>query len=134
MPSILNMMQSLPALILAFELLVGGQARLSPNLTPTLHRRVMMKAKGTAVALYPVPIPIKDPILHTKFVGSLMVTAGLLTGSSVMRGSLVTLFLTLFLTCAGVYSQQRMGIPYWLPVVNSGLAVLVWGIENWGRA
>ena len=122
-------MTSVPASILAFEMVLGGQARLTSFFTPSFYQRAMRKAPGTLEALYPLPVPTRDSTLHTRSVGAMMVLAGVLTGWPTTRGSLGTLGLNLFLTGAGVYSQRRMRIPYWLPVVNSVLAIVVWGVE-----
>ena len=111
-------------IILTLELILGGQARLTSTLTPSLHRRVMSKAEGTRKYL-PL-IPIKNPRQHTQFVGFLMCAAAALLCSQQTR--LVGGVLSLSLTLMGVYSQWRMQTPYWLPSVNSVLAgTVIWG-------
>ncbi len=107
--------------ILSFELFLGGQARLTSLLTPTLHKRAMSKASGTQK--YLSFIPISDPILHSKFIGGLMCLAGsmLLMRSTRRVGSL----LSGSLSVAGIYSQSKMRIPYWLPCLNTVLAVVI---------
>ena len=110
--------------ILTFELFLGGQARLTPTLTPTLYRRAMAKAEGTQ--RYLSLIPVKDPIRHSNFIGAAMCTAGALL--CLRRTRLAGALLAISLTLAGVYTQKRMGIPYWLPSVNTVIAgSLIWG-------
>lgn len=107
--------------ILSFELFLGGQARLTPLLTPSLYKRAMSKAVGNQK--YLSFIPIRDPKLHSNFIGALMCLAGALLLSGITRrvGSLLSASLSL----AGVYSQSKMGIPFWLPIVNSVLAAII---------
>lgn len=110
--------------ILTLQLFLGGQARLTSRLTPTLHRRAMAKAAGTQRHL-PF-IPIRDPARHTNVIGALMCAAGTLLCAPQTR--LAGGALAICLTLAGVYTQYRMGIPWWLPAVNTVLAGLViWG-------
>lgn len=108
-------------IVLTAELFLGGQARLTSALTPGLYKRAMTKAEGTQ--RYLDFIPIKDATRHTNFIGALMVTAGVLLTSA--RTRLPGGVLSISLTLAGVYSQYRMGIPYWLPSVNTVLAAIV---------
>lgn len=116
-----NIFTSTVTYILSFELFLGGQARLTPLLTPTLYKRAMSKADGTRK--YLSFIPITDPIRHSNFIGGLMILAGaLLLGQSTrVIGSVLSGSLSL----AGVYSQNKMGIPYWLPCVNAVLAAII---------
>lgn len=119
-----------PAYLLSFEHFLGGQARITSLLTPTLYQgAVVRKGPGTAEALYPI-IPIKDPTRHSNAIGAFMVLEGMLLAYPSTRGSLAALGLNTFLTAAGVYSQRRMGIPYWLPCVNMALGLTVWWIQN----
>src|ERR1700761_7327248 len=109
--------------ILTFELFLGGQARITSRLTPKLYERVMAKAGGTRK--YLPFIPIKDSKQHTQFIGLCMCTAGALLCSQRTRlgGGLLAISLTL----AGVYTQYKMKIPYWLPAVNTVLAaIIIW--------
>ncbi|EME82455.1 uncharacterized protein MYCFIDRAFT_197570 [Pseudocercospora fijiensis CIRAD86] len=120
----------IPAVLLSFEHFLGGQARIASQLTPSLYKRAVIdKGPGTAQALYPV-IPVKDPVRLSNVVGAMMVTTGFLLAWPKTRGSLLTLSLNTFLTGAGIYSQRRMKIPYWLPGTNMVLGILVWLIEN----
>ena len=124
MTSILGSLDSLAKIvrvILSAELFLGGQARLTSMLTPTLHRRAMAKAEGTQKYLN--FIPIRDSKSHTRFIGALMVAAGTLL--MFRRTRLLGALLGIALTLAGVYSQYRMGIPYWLPSVNTVLAAII---------
>ena len=119
----------IPVLFLSFEHFLGGQARLTSKLTPVLYERAMSKAAGTAEALYPI-IPVKDPVLHSNVIGLLMVSTGSLLAYSKTRGSNVTLSLNTFLTLAGIYSQRRMRIPYYVPVFNLLLGAAVYYLER----
>ncbi|EME46671.1 hypothetical protein DOTSEDRAFT_126684 [Dothistroma septosporum NZE10] len=120
----------IPALLLAFEHLLGGQARITDKLTPSLYRRaVINKGPGTVEALYPI-IPVQDPVRHSNVVGLLMCLTGVLLAWPKTRATYAPLALNTFLTGAGVYSQRQMRIPYWLPCVNMVLGAVVWWIEN----
>lgn len=110
-------------ILLTAQLFIGGQARLSSALTPQLYEKAMAKAEGTR--RYLSFIPIQDPHRHTSFLGALMVMAGILLTLPVSTCSLVGGVLSITLTLAGVYSQLRMGIPYWLPSINTVLAAIV---------
>lgn len=119
-----------PAILLSLEHFLGGQARITSILTPSLYKRAVVdKGPGTAAALYPI-IPLKDPVRHSNVIGMMMVTEGCLLAWPSTRGSVGTLALNTFLTGAGIYSQRRMRIPYWLPCVNMALGLIVWWIEN----
>lgn len=115
-------------LVLAAELFLGGQARLTSSLTPNLHHRAMAKAEGTKK--YLSFVPISNPTEHTRFIGALMCTAGGLLSiprSVLSQGRLMGGLLSITLTLAGVYSQYKMRIPYWLPSVNTVLAAIsIW--------
>ena len=120
----------IPAYFLSFEHFLGGQARITSLFTPSLYQgAVIRKGPGTAEALYPI-IPIKDPLRHSNVIGVLMVLQGALLAFPPTRGSLWALGLNTFLTAAGIYSQRRMGIPYWLPCVNMALGLIVWWTQN----
>lgn len=113
---------------LTAQLLLGGQARLTSRLTPSLHRRAMAKAPGTRK--YLPFIPIRDPVRHTHFIGAMMCLAGVMLCLDVegLRLRLAGAVLAVSLTLAGVWTQVRMGIPWWLPGVNSVVAgVVIWG-------
>lgn len=107
--------------ILALELFLGGQARLTDRLTPSVHQRVMEKAPG--YMRYLNFLPVKDPKQHTQVFGSLMCLAGglLCVPSTNLPGATLSMSLSL----AGIYSQYRMGISYWVPCVNTTLAALI---------
>ncbi|KAK4626346.1 hypothetical protein CLAFUW4_04575 [Fulvia fulva] len=125
-----NYASQIPAILLAFEHLLGGQARITDKLTPSLYKRaVTNKGPGTAKALYPI-IPVKDPVRHSNVVGVLMCLTGALLAWPKTRGTFAPLALNTFLTGAGIYSQRQMRIPFWLPCVNMILGGLVWWIEN----
>lgn len=93
----------MPAIILCFEFLFGGQLRMTSLLTPALHDKVTrLKAAGTAEALQPV-IPIRDPKTNQRMIGLLMCITGVLWGLPATRGWWTTLGLSEFLTGAGIY-------------------------------
>jgi hypothetical protein len=117
---------NIPAYLLSFEHFLGGQARITPALTPSLYQRAVVdKGPGTAAALYHL-IPVRDPVRHSNVIGLMMVTEGILLAWPRTRGSVGALALNTFLTAAGIYSQRRMRIPYWLPCVNMVLGIVVW--------
>lgn len=124
-----DLLKQIPALVLSFEHFLGGQARITNRLTPSLNQRVMRKASGTAEALYPL-IPIRDPVQNSQAIGSMMVLTGFLLAWKMTRGSYMTLGLNTCLTAMGIYSQQRMRVPYWLPALNLVLGLTVYWIEN----
>ena len=124
-----DLFKQLPAVLLSFEQILGGQARITDRLTPSLYQRAIRKASGTAEALYPL-IPVKDPTRNSNVIGMMMLLTGSLLAWRTTRGSYLTLGLNTTLTAMGVYSQQRMGIPYWLPSCNMVLGAIVWWIEN----
>ena len=107
--------------VLTAELFLGGQARLTSILTPSLYKRAMAKAEGTQ--RYLDFIRIRDAKRHTNCIGASMVTAGALLISA--RARLAGGVLSIALTLAGVYTQYRMNIPYWLPSVNTVLAAII---------
>lgn len=110
-------------IVLTFELFLGGQARLTSALTPRLHQKAISKADGTQK--YLSFIPIRDPVQHSRFIGAMMCLAGALLCKRQIR--LYGGVLSVSLTLAGVYTQYRMRIPYWLPAVNTVLASgIIW--------
>lgn len=119
----LEQLTKVARLILTIELFLGGQARTTPILTPGLYKRVMAKAEGTQ--RYLAFIPIQDPKKHTHFIGALMMMAGVLLIPPDAKIRLAGGLLSISLTLAGVYSQYMMGIPYWLPTINTVLAASV---------
>lgn len=120
-------MVSLPVIaryILSLELLLGAQARFLPTLTPTLHKHELSKASGYRRHLS--FIPSSNAKEHAQRVGFLMGAAGLMMLLHVDRGTTVLgTLLAGALALMGVYAQRLMGVPYWLPVVNTFLALLV---------
>lgn len=117
----LQRLAKIARIILTFELFLGGQARLTPALTPGLYERAMAKSEGTQK--YLSFIRIADAKRHTHFIGALMILAGalLMRPESRLTGG----YLSISLTLAGVYTQYRMNIPYWLPSVNTVLAASI---------
>ena len=110
-------------IVLTTELFLGGQARLTSALTPGLHKRAMAKAEGAQ--RYLDFIPIRDARQHTRFIGLLMCSAGALL--SWQKTRLAGGLLSIALSLAGVYTQTRMQIPYWLPTTNTVLAgIVIW--------
>jgi hypothetical protein len=113
---------SLARYILAFELFLGGQARLT-NFTPHLHEKAMSKADG--YKKYLPFIPGKTAVEHSRNIGILMSTAGALMCFPATATRLPGATLSLSLSSMGIYSQHLMGVPYWLPVVNTVLAAFI---------
>ena len=107
--------------VLTAELFLGGEARLTDKLTPGVHKRAMAKAAG--YQRYLPFIPGKDAKQHSQVIGALMCTAGGLMCLPAVRtpGAILSMSLSL----AGWYSQSRMGVPYWLPVINTILAAFI---------
>ena len=121
-----------PAYLLAFEHILGGQARVTPLLTPSVYDiAARQRGPATQKALYPI-IPIKNPEKLSNFIGALMIATAILLFLPITRGSIVTLAVNTFLTGAGIYTQRKMGIPFWLPCINMALGLMVWVIENRG--
>lgn len=114
----------LPAAILALEYFLGGLPRVSaiPPLG-SMHKRIYQKTLKTAPYLAPV-FPFTDTRSdktvrwHMRLVGTLMVLEGLMLAIPRTRAHPFTLFMSLFLPAAGVWSQMKAGLPYWLPVIN----------------
>ncbi|KAF2112907.1 hypothetical protein BDV96DRAFT_579349 [Lophiotrema nucula] len=75
MSNLFHYLRTLIPPILAFELFLGGQARITSLLTPRLYARAMAKAEGTRDALYPI-IPFHDPERQTNVIGVLMMNVG----------------------------------------------------------
>lgn len=117
----LSTASSIARWVLALELFLGGQARLTDKLTPSVHQRVMDKAPG--YMRYLDFLPVTDAGQHTQVIGSLMCLAGglLCTSSTRLLGASLSMSLSL----AGIYSQYRMGIPYWVPCIHTALAGFV---------
>lgn len=111
--------------VLSFELLLGGQCRLTSALTPSLTKQAYSKAAGYRQYL-PI-IPSKDATQHSQIIGGLMFGSGALLLLPYGYGSLRAIgkALALALPIMGVYSQYRMGVPYWLPIVNTILASII---------
>ncbi|KAK2051040.1 hypothetical protein LY76DRAFT_529304 [Colletotrichum caudatum] len=121
-----------PRVILAFEYFIGDIPRLGPWPFKSLHGRIYQKTQTTAPHLSPI-YPFTDSRnikLHMLYIGSLMITEGILLVLPQTRGTAVTLFLGCFLTGSGYWSQMRAGMPYWLPVTNFVLAWIVYFVEN----
>ena len=116
--------------VLTSELLLGGQARITPMLTPSINQRAMAKADGYYKYL-PI-IPASNSVQHSQIVGTLMCTAGALlaipreVGGRNLR--LAGAALSMSMSLMGVYSQARMGVSYIVPVINTTLAgIIIWG-------
>lgn len=109
------------AYLVAAEMILGGQARLT-NLTPGIRQKTLDKAEGYQ-RLLPI-IPIKDPVLHSAFLGFFMSLGGilLLFRSTRRAGSVLTGTLNLL----GVYVQSRIGIGYSHPVISAACCALVY--------
>lgn len=103
------------------QLFLGGQARLTRHITPTAHDRAMEKAEGQLK--YLGWIPAKSPTEHSAYIGAAMCAAGglLCFPSTRIQGAVLSTSLSLM----GVYSQFRMGIPFWLPSINAVLGSFI---------
>lgn len=80
------------AIILSFELVLGGQARLPFSPTPSLQKRAMAKADGTLAVFSFVPL---DAVTFSRVIGVAMCIASVgvalpatRVGGSVMSGCL----------------------------------------------
>ena len=113
------------AALLSFQLLLGGQARLPFSPTPTLQKKAMSKAQGVKDALQFMPL---DAIRLTQCFGVLMCLASILVALPDTRR--VGAMLAGSIACVGWYSQAKMGVPYWLPIVNTGLAATIWVVSG----
>ena len=112
------------ASILSFELLLGGQARLPFSPTPQIQKIAMSKADGLKDALPFVPL---NAVNLTQLFGVLMCLASLLVAVPATRAR--GLLLSGSISLVWWYSHVRMGVPCWLPVVNTGLAGVIWWIS-----
>ncbi|EMC92141.1 hypothetical protein BAUCODRAFT_78334 [Baudoinia panamericana UAMH 10762] len=108
-------------LILAFELFLGGQARLTDRITPGLHKQASRKASGYYRWLNFLPVDDAETFQHV--IGGLMIFAGILICVPPMRA--MGTLLSMALSGGGVYSHRKMGVPYWLPAVNTAIAVVI---------
>lgn len=81
----------------------------------------MQKAEG--YQRYLSFIPARNAKEHTVFIGSLMSMAGglLCFSNTRLQGAL----LSMSLSVAGIYSQYKMGVAYWVPRLNTALAALI---------
>lgn len=128
---------TLPIIILTLEYFLGGLPRLSAFPFGRMHRRIHQKTLRTAPHLAPL-FPFTDVRSgrvvrwHMAFVGALMVLEGVLLALPRTRTSLATFALSLLLPAVGAWSQGRAGLPFWLPVANLTLGVVVHYVE--GRA
>lgn len=129
MESTTNYLTQVPVVVLSAEFLLGGIARVSSFPFHSLHQRVCVKNERIAPVLYPV-IPFRDVPRHNRWVGTWMTATGVLLAYPATRGTLLTLGLVLFWTGAGAYSQRKCNMPYWLPIVNATLGMVVWLLEN----
>ena len=110
--------------ILSCELMLGGQARLPFSPTLSLQKKAMSKADGVKEALPFVPL---DAVNLTRFFGVLMCLASILVAIPYTRasGALVSGSISVI----GWYSQAMLGVPYWLPIVNTVMAGMIWAVS-----
>lgn len=129
MAQVSSYLLQLPAIILAGEFILGGLLRASSFPFKTAHEQVLQKNIKITPILYPI-VPFTDVVWHNRWVGGWMIATGTLLAHPRTRARLTTLGLVLFWTGAGAYSQAKADMPYWVPVVNAALGILVWSIEN----
>lgn len=116
--------------ILSLEYFLGGVPRVSAFPLERMHIRMHQRTLETAPHLAPV-FPFTDTRSnktvrwHMRVVGSLMILEGLLLAMPRTRANSITFVLGLFLPAAGVWSQMKAGLPYWLPVINFTLGLYV---------
>lgn len=128
----------LPAMILTLEYFLGGLPRLSSIPFARMHRRIHQKTLKTAPHLAPV-FPFTDTRSnktvrwHMYFVGALMLLEGLLLALPRTRTTMPTFALSLFLPAAGAWSQKKAGLPFWLPITNFSLGLVVYYLESRAR-
>lgn len=125
----LEYIRSIPAIVLSAEFFIGGFPRASSWPFRSLHNRIYEKSIKTSPEMYPI-IPFRNVRSHMIYVGVWMMGTGVLLAVPNTRGSLVTLGLVYFWTGAGVWSQARTGMPYWLPICNAILGTVVYMIEG----
>ena len=136
----------IPRYALCFELIFGGLIRIFPRLFPSANQRAMEKAAG--YWKYLTIIPGRNPSEHSINIGRLMLVSGILMGipRSKLGGFILMIpsqqvaeiariggaALGTALAVMGVYSQRRMGVPYWLPCINTVLGSLTL-LGEWSR-
>lgn len=109
--------------MLAAQLLLGGQARLTSLLTPGAHQIAMSKAPEMARYM-PIPF-VSRPEQHTKVMGAVMLfSAGMLCvrHANVRLAGAVVAGATLG---SWVYASWKMGAEWYVPVVNCVITGLV---------
>lgn len=149
--------QSLPSLryLLAAQLLLGGQARLTALLTPGAHRIALSKAEGLR-RHFPFPLPVDLLLLPSRWIGegseagetgvgarrhsqatgvAMLVSGALLCAGERWRGARLAGAAAAGYVLGGwTVAFWRMGWEWYVPAVNCGLlAVLVWGELVAGR-
>ncbi|KAF2726278.1 hypothetical protein K431DRAFT_280310 [Polychaeton citri CBS 116435] len=110
--------------VLVFEFIVGGQCRVTKRLTPKISEIAYKHADGYKRFL-PF-IPGETAAEHTRNIGVLLLTAGLLMVAPSKGGVRAAgVGLGGVLSLMFLHVQRSIGVPYWLPVLNSALAGLV---------
>lgn len=110
--------------LFAAELLLGGQARITSRLTPSITKRAMAKAHGYREYL-PI-MPSRNAHEHSRAIGALMLAAGIgMLWPRAGPARILATSLGTALALMGIYSQRLMGIPYWLPCINTTLGLIV---------
>lgn len=108
--------------ILALELVFGGQARLT-DWTPSVRQRAMAKAEG--YRRYLPFLPGSTPSEHSRNIGLFMLGSGIGLLLPLKTIQLVCALLGTGLAIMGAYAQRAMGVPYWLPCVNTVLGIAI---------
>lgn len=109
------------ATLLSLQFLIGGQARLPFSPTPQIQNLAMANADSTLAAFPFVPL---DAITFMRVIGVMMCVASAAVVWPVTRrvGCVLAGCMSLWFVSSGWK-------PWWLPVVNLGLALAIWMID-----
>lgn len=110
---------------LIFQLLLGGQARLTSLLTPGAHKIALSKATALQYHLPILFISPSDPERHSQFMGAVMMVSGLLLLGKWREVRLAGVGLAGAVLGSWVVPFWREEWEWYVPLVNLGLLGLV---------